>query len=217
MTCDPEKDPLGGYLRLRNERPDLFRNEGGPGAIDIVDPGQASVDAGALGLVYEDPYIRLLRDPVRFPDGRFGTYLRILGAADGPGCAILPVIQDRVLLLENYRHAVRAWTLEIPRGFGTDGLSAESNALKELDEELSAQVESITPIGAVHPDTGLSSQLVHLFFARLTATGPLEAAEGIRGTITLTPGELDSRIVDGTITDGFTLAALTQARLRRLI
>ena len=208
---------MDGYIRLRREQPELFRNDEGSGAIDIVDPSQAPAGVGALGLVYQDTYIRLLRDPVRFPNGRLGTYLRILGAANSPSGAILPVMDGRILLLENYRHAIRAWTLEIPRGFGTDGLTAESNALKELDEELSAQVESITPIGTVHPDTGLHSQLVHLFFARLTAVGSLETAAGIRSMVTFTPDELDRKIVDGTITDGFTLAALTQARLRHLL
>ncbi|MFE9388731.1 NUDIX hydrolase [Streptomyces sp. NPDC006784] len=214
---DAHEDPMDGYRRLRQEQPDLFRNEEGPGAIDIVDPRQAPEDLGTLGLVYQDPYIRLLRDPVRFPDGRLGTYLRILSTANSPGAAILPVLDDRVLLMENYRHAIRGWTLEIPRGFGAEGLTAKGNALKELDEELSAQVESITPIGVVHPDTGLHSQPVHLFFASLTATGPLETAAGIRSLVTFTPEELDRKIVDGTITDGFTLAALTQARLRHLI
>ncbi len=208
---------MDSYRRLRQEQPDLFRNEEGPGAIDLVDPSQVPEDLGTLGVVYQDPYIRLLRDPVRFPDGRLGTYLRILSTADAPSAAILPVLDGRVLLTENYRHAVRGWTLEIPRGFGTDGLTAESNALKELDEELSAQVESLTPLGVVHPDTGLHSQPVHLFFATLTATGPLETAAGIRSLVAFTPDELGRNIVDGTVTDGFTLAALTQARLRDLL
>ncbi|WP_079171759.1 NUDIX hydrolase [Streptomyces qinglanensis] len=211
------EDPMDSYRRLRREQPDLFRNDEGPGAIDLVDPSQVPEDLGTLGVVYQDPYIRLLRDPVRFPDGRLGTYLRILGTADAPSAAILPVLDGRVLLMENYRHAVRGWTLEIPRGFGTDGLTAESNALKELDEELSAQVESLTPIGVVHPDTGLHSRPVHLFFATLTATGPLETAAGIRSLVTFTPEELDRNIVEGTVTDGFTLTALTQARLRNLL
>lgn len=64
------------YTRLRKEQPDLFRNDDGPGSIDIIEAEQAGADTGPFGVVYEDVYIRLLRDPVRFPDGRV--------ADDGP-------------------------------------------------------------------------------------------------------------------------------------
>jgi ADP-ribose pyrophosphatase len=205
------------YERLRRDHRELFRNAEEVGAIGIIDPVNAAWGSGKLGVVYSDAYIRLVRDPVRFPDGRLGTYLRILNTSETPSGAVLPFLEGRIVLLENYRHATRSWRLEIPRGFGTDGLNARENALKELKEEISAQTVSITPIGAVHPDTGIHSQLVHLFLAELKSIGATETSAGIRRTVLLTPDELDRKILDGTITDGFTLAALTQARLRQLL
>lgn len=208
---------MATYELLRQDHPELFHNDEEGGGIDIIDPADAAEDSGELGVVYSDAYIRLVRDPVRFPDGRVGTYLRILSTTEAPSGAVLPLFGDRIVLLENYRHATRSWRLEIPRGFGTDGLSAEENALKELKEEIAARIASITSIGAVHPDTGIHSQLVHLFLAELEAVGVTETSAGIRRTVLLTPEELDGKILDGTITDGFTIAALTQARLRHLL
>lgn len=103
-------DPVLRYDVLRGERPELFRNE--PGGIEILtDP--AAVEA-AGGVVYQDPYVLLVRDAVRFPDGRTGTYMRSVSATAAPGCVILPLLGDRMVLIEHYRHATRSWHWEIP-------------------------------------------------------------------------------------------------------
>ncbi|CAL9424973.1 NUDIX hydrolase [Streptomyces sp. enrichment culture] len=216
MTDSQDRTHLAAYEVMRREHPELFRNDQSGDGIDIVDPRTVEV-SGELGVLYSDAHIRLLRDPVRFPDGRTGAYLRILGSTQAPGAAVLPLLEGRVVLLENYRHATRAWHLEIPRGFGTEGLAAEENALKELEEEIGVRPLSLTPVGAVHPDTGMQSHLVRLFVADLAAIGAMETAAGIRRAVLLTPDELDSRILDGSVTDGFTLAAVAQARLRNLL
>ncbi|WP_265558732.1 NUDIX hydrolase [Streptomyces hygroscopicus] len=205
------------YDDLRTEQPELFRNDDDPAAITIIDRAQADPQLGPVGLLYEDPWIRLVRDPVRFPGGRIGAYQRIIPATASEGAAILPVLDGKVVMLDHYRHALRSWTLEIPRGFGTNGLDPQANALKELQEELSATVTSFTSLGAVHPDTGLQATRVRLYYAQLTAIGSLETEAGIRGTVLLTPAELDQHILDGRVTDGFTLAALAQARIRGLV
>ncbi|MGP3928192.1 hypothetical protein [Streptomyces sp. 8N616] len=69
-------------------------------------------------MVYEDAYVMLLRDPVRFPDGRTGTYIRSVSAMQEPGCVVLPLLGGEVVLLEHFRHATRSWHWEVPRGFG---------------------------------------------------------------------------------------------------
>ncbi|GEB58356.1 NUDIX hydrolase [Streptomyces gardneri] len=205
-------DPVRRYDLLRGERPELFRNE--PGGIEILtDP--ASVEA-AGGVVYEDPYVLLVRDAVRFPDGRAGTYIRWMSPTAAPACAILPLLGDRMVLIEHYRHATRSWHWEIPRGFGTTGHTGEANAAKELAEEIGARVQELLPLGSLHPDSGLTCDRVLLFAARIDSVGGLEAAEGIRGALTLPFAEAEAMIADGRITDGFTIAAMTRARLAGL-
>ncbi|GAB2592951.1 hypothetical protein GCM10027168_27360 [Streptomyces capparidis] len=122
MTASPRDSALAAYELLRRERPELFRNDEESGGIDILEPPGAADPSEPLGVVYSDAWIRVVRDPVRFPDGRVGAYVRLLNATEAPGVAVLPVLGDRVVLLENYRHATRSWRLEIPRGFGTFAL-----------------------------------------------------------------------------------------------
>ncbi|MEU3406997.1 NUDIX hydrolase [Streptomyces sp. NPDC006670] len=200
------------YEALRAERPELFRNE--PGGIEILTDPEAVAAAG--GVLYQDPYVMLLRDAVRFPDGREGTYIRAIGATAEPGCVVLPLLEGRVVLIEHFRHAPRAWGWEIPRGFGTQGLEDAANAAKELREEIGAEVLELLPLGVVHPDTGVMGDRVLLYAARIDGIGALAVGEGIRRTLTVPFEEAEAMVLDGRITDGFTMAALLRARLAGL-
>ncbi|MEV6955605.1 NUDIX hydrolase [Streptomyces sp. NPDC051183] len=201
-----------GYERLRAQRPELFRND--PEGIEILtDPGAV---AAAGGVLYQDRYLTLLRDPVRFPDGREGTYLRALSATAEPGSVVLPLLDGRVVLIEHYRHAPRSWQWEIPRGAGTRGLTGERNAVKELHEEVGAEALELIPLGVVHPDSGMIGDSVRLFAARIDSVGALATGEGIRGTRVVTFAEAEAMAADGRITDAFTMVALLRARLAGL-
>ncbi|MCG6494039.1 NUDIX hydrolase [Kitasatospora sp. A2-31] len=199
------------YRRLREDQPRLFDNT--DAAIEIID------DLGPVGLMYSDDYIRVVRDPVRFPDGRVTGYVRILHSATSPPSVVLPCNNGDILLLEIYRHALRSWSLEAPRGFGTAGLTGAQNAAKELREELSAAADEYKPLGVVHPDSGLMSQSVELYLAEIPRMQSIsvQAAEGIRSAAWLTPEEARDYMLTGRITDGFTIAAIALAQARRLL
>ncbi|MFD8211990.1 NUDIX hydrolase [Streptomyces sp. NPDC059695] len=205
-------EPVRRYEQLRAERPALFRNE--PGGIEILTEPEAVEAAG--GVVYQDPYVLLVRDAVRFPGGRTGAYIRSVSATAEQGCVVLPFLGDRVVLVEHFRHATRSWHWEVPRGFGTAGLSDAANAAKELQEEIGATVRELVPLGAVHPDSGITGDRVLLFAARIDAVGRLETGAGIRGSLAVPFAEAEAMIADGRITDGFTIAVMTRARLAGL-
>ncbi|MEH0575669.1 NUDIX hydrolase [Streptomyces sp. B21-108] len=175
------------------------------------------LDTGPVGLVYADPYIQVVRDPVRFPDGRTGGYVRVIHTTASPPTVILPHKEGSILLLEIYRHALRSWALEAPRGFGTDGLSGPQNAARELAEELQATAREITFLGSVYPDSGLMSQQVEVYLAELTEVGTVQHAEGIRRAVWLTTAEVSDRMREGTLTDGFTLSAIALARAHNAV
>ncbi|RAG83037.1 NUDIX hydrolase [Streptacidiphilus pinicola] len=209
------------YEALRRDHPELFRND--PGGIEILHgpEGAAAVAtlAGGFGVVYADRFVTVVRDPVRFPGGALGGYLRVVHAGT-PGAVVLPLLggegPTRVVLLEHYRHATRAWHLEAPRGVGEVGETSAACAARELREELGAEVRELLPIGPLHADTGLIGGRVELFAARIDAWGRLEEEEGIRRAVVLGFDEAEDLVRDGRITDSFTVAALYRARLRGL-
>ncbi|TQK45424.1 ADP-ribose pyrophosphatase [Streptomyces sp. SLBN-118] len=200
---------MNTYDRLRTERPELFVNP--PGGIEILSDPESVAAAG--GVVYEDPYVMVLRDPVRFPDGRTGTYIRSIGTTAEPGCVVLPLLDGDVVLVEHFRHATRSWLWEVPRGFGTRGLGSEENAAKELREEIGAGVLELIPLGAVHPDSGAMGDRVLLYAARIDAIGALALGEGIRRALTVSFAQAEEMVGDCRIMDAFTIAVLSRARL----
>ncbi|MGW1073669.1 NUDIX hydrolase [Streptomyces sp. NPDC002537] len=219
------EDAVTPYDRLRAARPELFDNH--PDGIDILlDPDgieEARRTSGAgpdehVGVVYADRFVTLVRDAVRFPGGALGLYVRMLSTATGPGAVILPLTGDHgIVLVEHYRHATRAWHWEVPRGMGEPGATGAETAVRELAEELGTRATEVIPLGLVHPDSGLLGDHVELFAARVERTGELDAAEGIRRTVTRPWPEVADMIDRGDITCAFTIAAFTRARLRGLL
>ena len=173
-----------------------------------------------IGIVLEDRYIIVLRDLVEFPDGRRNGYVRMIPRSDlagGFGVVMLPIYQDKIVLLNHFRHSTRKWHLEIPRGYGEPELSTNENAIKELSEEIGATVSELLPLGAYYPETGFESQKADLFLARLSNIGVPALEEGIASFKLLSITELEEMIAYEQVTDGFTIAAYTKAKLKGLI
>lgn len=221
------------YADLRGDRPELFSNT--PDSAVRIEFGQADQDAvadelnhrmsraglpsgyGDTGVVYQDDYLILVRDAVRFPDGRLGSYIRLLPAAMSGGAVVLPLLGDRVLVVRHFRHATRTWLWELPRGFADPGEAAVRTASRELEEELRLKAAELVRLGTVHPDSGTFAAAVEIFAARVAGQPVPERAEGIDDVRVLTPGEFDAWIAEGRIRDGFTLAAWAMARARGLL
>ena len=175
-------------------------------------------------MVYEDPYLILLRDAVRRPNGDLGTYVRTLPASGAAGAAVLPLLDNKIVLLRHFRHATRKWHLEIPRGYGEEGVSAAEQARQELREEIEAETDNLVHLGAFHTNTGIATDQVELFLARIPALGSPQTAEGIDAIEVRTPYQV-AQLIRGdeasdpltTITDSFTIGAFTRAWLHGLL
>jgi len=168
-----------------------------------------------VGIVFQDQYSILLRDAVQFPDGSFGTYIR--SASEAQGVVMLPRYQDHILVLRHFRHATRAWHIEIPRGFGILGVSAEESARQELKEEVDASIARIISLGVIHSNTGMSADATQLYYAEIASYGQPDRAEGIAEICAISISDMETMIRDGEITDAFAIAAYTRARLRGLL
>lgn len=225
---------LAEYLALVAPHPDWFRTPEG-GVEILLDPAEIlaaeremavryttrglPADWALAGIHYRDPYLMLVRDAVRFPGGECGIHHRILrGSGDPSGVAVLPVLPDgRILLLRHFRHATRRWHWEVPRGGIEPGADADRTAYAEMAEEIGATVTRLVPLGAAHGSTGLLGLSVRLYLADIGEPGEPALNEGITGLLAVTVPELEAMVLRGEITDGFTLACLMHARLRRLL
>lgn len=224
------------YDELRQTHPDLFDNNDFPLKIIFDKPliinreienqinHQNYNDQDSIipvGIVLDDPFIIAIRDLVEFPDGSRGGYVRIYSRAfleDGnAGVVILPIKDKKILLMHNFRHATRAWHWEIPRGFGEVGKTAEEQARAEMQEEVSADIKEIVDLGTFYNNTGLEGDPVNLFLGRIEADGVVNSSIGVDKLRWVTLEELETMIASNEITDGFTIAAYTRAKLKGLL
>jgi ADP-ribose pyrophosphatase len=221
------------YLELRRARADLFDRPGGhgPGAIDLVcDEAEfplARAEVAAfrcahgldardtrIGVLADDPYMVMVRDPVRFPDGSFGLYNRIV---EGRSVAALPLLAGCIVLVRVFRHGMRRWSIEFPRGGCDAGEPPETAIRRELAEEIGARVRDLVDLGDFTPGGSTLSIIARLFVARLDGIGMPAAAEGIGQVLTLEPPDVERMIAAGDILDGFTMSTFLRARLAGLV
>lgn len=84
------------------------------------------------------------------------------------GVAILPIVNGKFALLRIYRHILKAYTWEVPRGFVEGGEENSESVVRELKEEtgLECPTGRIESLGLFAPEAGILAARIHLFVAR---------------------------------------------------
>jgi ADP-ribose pyrophosphatase len=174
-----------------------------------------------IGVVFSDRYVLILRDLVEFADGSRNGYIRLYNRAylegGAAGVAMLPVKDESVLLMHQFRHATRSWHWEIPRGFGEPGVPAEAQARAEIQEEIGGEISKLTGLGLYFNNTGLEGNPVYLFLIEMVSVDEPKPIFGVDQFRWVSVPELEQMIANEEITDGFTIAAYTRAKLKGLI
>lgn len=172
-----------------------------------------SPDSPQIGIVFEDEYLRVERDPVRFPNGAYGTYLRVGEAAASGGIAgvvCLPSLSGRYLLLRVFRYPLQSWEWELPRGMIVPGKTPEESARQELMEETGFTATRCVPLGQVSPNSGIlqdKAEVFHLECDAETLAKATETHEALDDLRWSTFEEVMGMIRRGEIRDGYTLSA----------
>jgi len=157
--------------------------------------------------VYRNPWLRLREDQVERTNGVRGIY----GVVDKHDCAIiLPIEDNTIYLVEQFRYTVQERCLELPQGgWETAGVDPLELARGELREETGLIAASMTYLGMSWIAYGFVRQKEHVYLATgLTladATPDPEETDLILRTATI--AEFEKMLLDGVIRDGCTLAA----------
>jgi len=158
--------------------------------------------------VFRGRWVRV--DEEEWPGVGTWEIVRTLDAA-----CVLPITpEDDVLLVRQFRPALRKAILEVPAGLlDVEGEDAATCAARELFEETGYRHASLEPLGGVHTAVGFATEYVHLFLAR-TEPEPLGEPEPGIEVVRRPVGEAVADARSGRIEDAKTALALLLAAAR---
>lgn len=118
--------------------------------------------------LYRDGWVVALRaDEVSRPDHGHEQFRRLV--LEHPGAVVVLAVddEDRVLVLHQYRHAVRRRLVELPAGLcDTDGEDPLTTAQRELLEETELEAATWEHLLSTLPSPGISSERIEVYVAR---------------------------------------------------
>ena len=167
---------------------------------------EEALKGSKIGIISEDEYWIWIRDGVIFPTGAKGTYNRIIlkrEMSDGaPKVAMLPMLPNgKIVLNLSYRHALRRWVLEIPRGFKKKNETNEAAIIRQLSEETGYDLLHTQYLGNMSPDSGSLSSYIPVFLVKVgkRRLSNQDITEAILRSEEFTLDEIKKAICDGCI------------------
>ena len=162
--------------------------------------------------IYKGRILRLRVDTVALPNGK--TSLREIVEHPG-GVGILALDENGcVPMVTQYRYAFSRTLLEIPAGKREPGEEPFTTARRELKEEIGAEADQWTDMGALIASPGCYGETLYLFMARGLRFGETHPDEDEFLDVTYLPFDRAvAQCMDGTLTDAKTVAAILKAKI----
>lgn len=190
---------------------------------------------GHVGLIHEDEWYVVVRDPVLYPP-RSGTepleaaHIRVMYRGDALGehslFALARLPDKRFLLNLTYRRPAGCWKLEGMGRITREGETQDEALKRCIKDETGAEIIHATPLGRAALDRGLIGPSVPLFLVDISEPSGIHTDPTVAGHMALHEQELNRAFMSGefvyggrtyTCNDAPTMAALFQARLRGFI
>jgi len=168
-------------------------------------------------IIYECRIFSLRRDRSRFSRDEAEHEFHVIESPDW--CNIVPLTADeRVVMVRQFRHGLRAYTLEIPGGIvDAADPSPVAAARREMVEETGYDSDRIEPLGVIHPNPAIQSNRCHLAVAYDVTRRHVPRFDSTEETeVVLVPlARISDLIRGGEISHALVIAAFHWLALRR--
>lgn len=190
----------------------------------IADPTLADTPAewavARSSTPYESGYLTLRVDTIVDPSG--GHHDRVVAQPRGAVGVLALDADDRLLLVEQYRHAVGHRMLELPAGIlDVEGEDPVEAAARELAEEADVTAEVWEPLLITRASPGYTTEVLQVFRAEGLAAVPeadrteREAEEADMRQWWMPFEQAVDAALDGRITNAMAVAAILAEKVRR--
>jgi uncharacterized protein len=174
----------------------------------VPDPPTVRLDSSAL--VIGSPWRAVLEDRLAGEPGRSTSYTYL---AVPRAVFVVPVTDSgEIVLVRQYRHPVRDWTLEVPAGSVEDGESPLAAAHRELAEEVGGRARGWRRLTTFYSSSAHLSLRSDAFLATGVVLGTPQPGEDEEVTVVRLPvEEALGRARTGKLVEGQTALALLLA------
>lgn len=150
--------------------------------------------------IFKGRFLKIEQDEVEAPDGR--TYVREY--IKHPGAALMiPLLPNgKVVMVHQYRHALKQVFLEFPAGKRDRGEDSLVTARRELMEETGYEAKDWKFLTTIHPVIGYSDEHIDLYLAKSLTHGEQKLDHGEFLEVTeVDPKDLMRLVHEGKVTD----------------
>lgn len=164
--------------------------------------------------IYKGRIISLQVDTVTLPNGETATREIV----KHPGAvAVIPLIEDKMIVVEQYRKPLEKSQVEIPAGKLDAGEEPLKAALRELEEETGYRSDHVKLVSSFYTSPGFADEIIHLYIAEDLVKGNANPDEDeFLECEAITLEQAQQYMREGRISDAKTIMAVYAWQLYKL-